>query len=187
MGKKLPEYSVWITFDDGFSDNYTNACPILKKYEIPAIIFITTGYINKRVNPYRNINNLFMSWEEITELGKNGISIGAHTVNHKILSSLTKEEIEIEISESKNEIETRLGKKVFSFAYPVGRNQHYHSEKCIPVLQENGFKLAVTTIGGFNNIKRYGVYFNLRRMGISYEDTLNFFRLKVALGSFWQR
>jgi peptidoglycan/xylan/chitin deacetylase (PgdA/CDA1 family) len=35
-----------VTFDDGWRDNYTVAYPVLKKYAIPAIIFLTTDYIN---------------------------------------------------------------------------------------------------------------------------------------------
>src|SRR3989338_10191242 len=42
----IPENTVVITFDDGYRDNYINAFPILKKYQVPATIFITAGVIN---------------------------------------------------------------------------------------------------------------------------------------------
>ena len=45
---------VAVTFDDGFRNNYTTAYPILKKYNIPATIFLATDYVNN--------NNLF--WPE---------------------------------------------------------------------------------------------------------------------------
>ncbi|MDQ7036278.1 MAG: polysaccharide deacetylase family protein [Anaerolineae bacterium] len=41
--KALPERALLITFDDGYMDNYTNALPVLKKYGLPAVIFIVTG------------------------------------------------------------------------------------------------------------------------------------------------
>lgn len=52
--KKLPDYSIWITFDDGYRDIYTRAFPILKKYKIPATVFITTGFINKTIIPCKD-------------------------------------------------------------------------------------------------------------------------------------
>lgn len=47
-GLPFPEYSVVVTFDDGFENNYTVALPILKKYGIPATFFLSVGFIGKR-------------------------------------------------------------------------------------------------------------------------------------------
>jgi peptidoglycan/xylan/chitin deacetylase (PgdA/CDA1 family) len=42
---QLPNNSCVITFDDGWQDNYSIGFPILKKYQAPALIFLSTDYI----------------------------------------------------------------------------------------------------------------------------------------------
>lgn len=44
----LPNNPIILTIDDGYKDNYTFAYPILKKYSIPATIFITTDFVSRR-------------------------------------------------------------------------------------------------------------------------------------------
>lgn len=53
---------VLITFDDGYVDNYEVAFPILQQVDLPAVIFLTTDYLDKRVVSW---------WDEIAWIVKN--------------------------------------------------------------------------------------------------------------------
>jgi peptidoglycan/xylan/chitin deacetylase (PgdA/CDA1 family)/CelD/BcsL family acetyltransferase involved in cellulose biosynthesis len=46
------KYSVAITFDDGYRDNFLKAFPVLNKLEMPATIFLATGYIESGELPW---------------------------------------------------------------------------------------------------------------------------------------
>ena len=57
-GSGIEPYTIAITFDDGYRDNLTHAHPILKKYRLPATLFVATGYIETN----RMIWNDRVSW-----------------------------------------------------------------------------------------------------------------------------
>ena len=57
-----------------------------------------------------------LSWDEVREMSTNGISFGAHTVNHPVLADISLEEARREILESKKTIENKIQKTVKTFA-----------------------------------------------------------------------
>lgn len=152
-GAAIPKNAIAITIDDGFEDNYTNAYPILKKYNIPATVFLTTGHLGasnnwmtKRGFPLRNLLN----WDQIKEMSKNDIIFGAHTVNHPALPELDIERAYQEIKESKKTIEQELGRECNYFAYPFG----LFSDQNRMQVRDCGFSLACSTRSGFNTAAR---------------------------------
>lgn len=139
---------VVLTFDDGFHDFYTNAFPILNKHSYRATVFLSTGFINKERLSFKG--KQCMTWDEIKQLIKDGISFGSHTVNHPQLHNLKKNEIDDEIKSSKKKIEDEIGIKIDSFSYPFAFPQEdqdfviRYKEKLV----EYGYRVAVTTTIG---------------------------------------
>jgi peptidoglycan/xylan/chitin deacetylase (PgdA/CDA1 family)/CelD/BcsL family acetyltransferase involved in cellulose biosynthesis len=102
-----------------------------------------------RVSREPNLSNFMLNWTEIREMGKNGISFGAHTVTHPVLSHCKTEDVETEVVESKKTIERNVRQPVNHFAYPFGRYGDFN-EHAKKTLRAAGFLTAVTTIPGYN-------------------------------------
>jgi peptidoglycan/xylan/chitin deacetylase (PgdA/CDA1 family) len=84
-----------------------------------------------------------MSWADLESLDPSVLAIGAHTVNHPILTSLPPEEVDREIRESRTLLEKRLRRPVPFFCYPNG-NHNPHVIRTVA----SCFEAAVTTEPG---------------------------------------
>jgi peptidoglycan/xylan/chitin deacetylase (PgdA/CDA1 family) len=118
--------SVAITFDDGFGNFYEHAWPVLGRYGFPATVFVVSGYCGRRNNwPTQprgaGIPELdLMSWSQVEEVSRGGVTIGSHTVTHPRLGALGPAEVDQELGDSRTSLEDRTGRPVTSFAYPYG-------------------------------------------------------------------
>ncbi len=148
----LPDRPVLITFDDGYVDNYTNAYPILKKYNLKATIFIVTGFVSKRRG--------YLTWDQLREMEKNGIMAQSHTVTHAPLPELSDERIREELVESKRQAETELGHPVEFIAYPTG----VHDLHIVGIAKEAGYKGGFTV--KYGNVDRNSNVYAMERVPI---------------------
>jgi peptidoglycan/xylan/chitin deacetylase (PgdA/CDA1 family) len=106
-----PAHSVVVTFDDGYAEVHALAWPILKRFGFPATVFVTPNEVGRPG---------FVTWEQVSEMSGDGISIGSHTMHHTYLPLASDLQLVEEIVESKRVIETHIGKPVRHISYPVG-------------------------------------------------------------------
>jgi peptidoglycan/xylan/chitin deacetylase (PgdA/CDA1 family) len=117
-GIPLPAKPIVLTFDDGYLGHYKFVYPMLKKYRYPAAFAIYTAKIDKpRGRPG-------MTWAQIQEMSADPlVTIASHSVNHPDLSTVTEDaQLALEMTESKQELETKLGVPIKYFVYPEGKN-----------------------------------------------------------------
>jgi peptidoglycan/xylan/chitin deacetylase (PgdA/CDA1 family) len=119
---------------------------------------------------------LMLSWEEVDTLRGLGVSVGAHTVSHPILSRVAPDAAWREVHGSKVAIERCLGTAVRAFAYPNGGADDYNGTT-VDLVGRAGFTCAVTTRRGLNSSST--PVFELRRGGPS-EQHLPTYALKLA-------
>ena len=216
--RKLARQYVVLTFDDGYNDNYAVAGPILARFDAPASVFVTTGYLDQRreywwdelhrlvmeapENPpewrfdaggkefsfpgsrpraeareslhallvtstaedrERALDQLAqltgasriirpeyrpMTSEECRLFDRGGlIRLGAHTVNHLWLAAHPIQVQEAELRNAKAALESVLGRKVDSFAYPYGKRDAVGAET-LRLVREAGYSLACANVRG---------------------------------------
>jgi len=182
----LPEKSVAITFDDGYSDNCTNALPILNKYNAKATIYLVVDRHNREWSSKRkkkNSNNELMQEpklqdEQVIELIDSGlIEIGSHTMTHDNLPTLSQEQKQQEIINSRNQLKETFNIECDSFCYPFG----LYDEADLKIAEQAGYSNATTVEKGINSFQQVNPY-QLKRITISGKDNFYAFKLKLKTG-----
>lgn len=132
---ELPKSPICLVFDDGYYDFYTLIFPLLKKYNLKALLAVTPKYILDDTDKPDSIrlsyehNDLFENYQDATfctykELSEmiqsDLVQVVSHSYSHK---NLLEDDVDLqqELVESKNILEEKLKITVESFVYPFGK------------------------------------------------------------------
>lgn len=234
-GKPYPPKSFAITFDDGFENNFSIAAPILEDFEIPAMFYVTTGFIDDngmswidrieyclecapkgrirfpwnsedsiyssredkikllqevrvkvkkdpQIDVDQFVSDIFhqcavqeifssddpldkkMTWEQVRTLGESELfSVGGHSHRHRILSYLSPDELDEEISISMHLLQDEGKLKVEHYSYPEGMEFCY-SSNVIRCLKDYGIVCSPSAIDGVNKNEDL---FHLKRINVT--------------------
>jgi len=242
----LPKRPVLITFDDAYHDFIEYAWPVLKRFKLPATVFVSTAYAakpeelfwwdkisNAFLNTTRNKidmaplgllmltntaerrknlkkvqnylktldHNIAMSlvdelcsslkgrkaeikvsldWDELRQLHSQGVTLGAHTRTHPILTRISAEDARKEIIGSQNDLERQTGDVLPVFCYPNGN----YNDSIIKILKDVGFIMAFSTKDGHYDLGCINP-FCLRRTNLTLRTSMLIFQLRLLkIGGF---
>ncbi len=114
-GGPLPPHAVALTFADNYHGFLDHAYPILKSLRIPVAMFVHTGFVGSKIGRPK------MSWPEIERLDREGlVTFASQTVTHRDLPTLSDDEIDRELRDSKAALERHLRHPIRYLAYPDG-------------------------------------------------------------------
>lgn len=121
-----------------------------------------------------------LTWDQVRLLDQHPlITIGAHTVNHPVLTNLEPEALLSELKVSKQRLEEELGHPILHFAYPFGGRPEV-GEREFAAACECDFASAVTTRSGNLYHEHRNFLYSLPRIPVNYEDTLEDITWKLS-------
>lgn len=163
-----PQFCV-ITFDDAYQNIIKNVHAIMLRKRIPYTIFVPTDYIGRKTE-WMDVSDQVLNATEIKVLHESGlVDFGSHTASHQSMELNDLQKKIFEAKKSKLELESLLGVKCINmFSYPYGG---FHDFSCstTEVLQNTGYKIAVTTI--FNSKNSIRNLLTLRRIQLVEYDS----------------
>lgn len=155
---------VALTFDDGFSDNFTFAFPLLQKYQAKATIYLAPDI--------SGISRL--TSDQIKAMAESGlVEFGAHTLHHVNLTTVPLSVAEAEINGSRERVMALAG-SCATFAYPFGRFLPEHES----LVRAAGYDAAVSTRKSIEPVSASNL-FHLPRISMS--GLMDVWQMRIAL------
>jgi peptidoglycan/xylan/chitin deacetylase (PgdA/CDA1 family) len=180
---RTAESSVFLTFDDGFRDNYETALPLLREHGFGAFVFVLPPLLDDGA-PLRwpevvkdqgrhPLTMRSVTWQMLEEMKEGGFEVGSHTLSHTHLPELHGDALREELWESRARIKERLG-SCDTLAYPFGE----WSPEVAAATRECGYRFAFSlpTKTG----QRGATPHSIPRINVDYRDEERRFGAKLS-------
>lgn len=152
--------TVALTFDDAYVDFLENAVPVLKRYNLPATLFVPTGLLGKTAewDSYDKSKPL-MDLRALWEVQRLGFQIGSHTVTHPRLTECSEATLDYELRSSFEYLRLHVPQSfVPILSYPGG----YVGRREMDATRQAGYVAALGTSSRLPNYPWSNPYY-LRR------------------------
>lgn len=166
---------VSITFDDGWQSVYTNAAPLLGKYQIQTTQYILPGEFNE-------IN--YLSLAQAKSLRQAGHEIMSHSMTHPRLTEISKNDLNFQLTESKkslvanklvdDEVHFAAPESMLNSAVTIAISKQYASSRNTYADLENGVNETDVNLKG-DVFSRYNI------IGFSVQSTTTTEQIRAAL------
>jgi peptidoglycan/xylan/chitin deacetylase (PgdA/CDA1 family) len=179
----LGRATAFLTFDDGFRDNFDTALPLLRQYGFGAFVFVLPPLVDcggplgwaEVADDLRRYPTTMRSvtWAMLEEMKEGGFEVGSHTLTHPHLPELDDDALREELWESRARIKERLG-TCDTLAYPFGD----WSDSVAAAAADCGYRYAFSlpTKTG----QRQATAHSIPRINVDYRDRERRFEAKLS-------
>jgi len=177
---RLPRGIASLSFDDGFSAIYQHALPLLKRYRLPATVFLVAATLSAAGHPVDWVDTAgsetltTLTRDQVLEMQAAGVSFQSHSWAHHDLTRLTFAECVTDLSESREFLSEMLARPVFLLAYPRGR----HNAQVRDAAARAGYLHAF----GLPEQAEHPGRFSIPRVGVYQGNTTATLRVKNSHG-----
>lgn len=134
----------------------------IKHMDYAEIEAIMAGLETQLGEPVREFGpDVYLSIEQMHEMHREGIDFQSHACSHRILTRLPANEVERELTASRQWLQEKLGIDATALAYPNGD----HSPEVERLAANAGYRLAFTTVGGC--VDPQGDAYTVRRINLN--------------------
>lgn len=165
QGHRSIEKEVFLTFDDGFENFYTQAAPVLAEFGFPATVFVVTDQVGGTPRWFTRDSDRIaqlmagvpltrteraqwavawpalarmrlLSWDQARELVRRGFDVQSHSAAHHFLTGLPGDELAADLRRSRETLREQLGVSAELLCYPYGDC----NDQVVAVGREVGFR-----------------------------------------------